>query len=482
MSPGESIVADVCVIGGGPAGSTIAHRLASLGRDVCVIERQSFPRHHVGASLPASILPLLEVVGVRDLVEGAGFLRSRHIAVWWAEAAPAVRTRPGLPGFHVDRGEFDRLLLQSAEANGVRVLQGARALPPERLRDGGWRIRFQQDGRLQEVRARIVVDACGDRSILPGGRKRFSAPLLALYAHWRSAPGGETAGRVEAGENEWFWHAPLGRGKSVAAVFVDPKRLSGTAPANIETAYREMLGRCRLFRDVLVGGIEGPVKACDASSRHAQEPATSDFVRVGDACLRVDPLSSQGVQLAIAGAIQAAIVVNTLARCPQNSDAAITFYKDRQMEKVRQYAARTAAFYRERAAVCDQPFWRRRAGLVEDATPPDLSREQLDGNCRIALSGSATIEQTPTIEGELIVARPALHHQALQRPVAYLDGVEIVPLLNRIRPGQRARAVVQSWSGQVPSENGWKMMQWLWDRRILVPSGSGELNLDPRSS
>jgi flavin-dependent dehydrogenase len=482
MSPGESIVADVCVIGGGPAGSTIAHRLASLGHDVCVIERQSFPRHHVGASLPSSILPLLEMIGARDLVERAGFLRPRQIAVWWAEDAPAIRTRPGVPGFHVDRGEFDRLLLQSAEANGVRVLQPARALPPERLRDGGWRIRFHQDGGLKELSARFVVDACGGRGILPGRRRRVSAPLLALYAHWQSALGGETMGRVEAGENEWFWHAPMGGGKSVAAVFVDPKRLSGTTAEHIETTYQELLGRCRLFRDVLLGGIEGPVKACDASSRCAQEPVASDFVRVGDANLSVDPLSSQGVQLAIAGAIQAAVVVNTLVRCPENSNAAVVFYKDRQMEKVQQYAAKTAAFYRERATVCDQPFWRRRAVLAEGATHPDLSGERLDGNCRIALSGSATIEQTPTIEGELIVARPALHHQALQRPVAYLDGVEIVPLLNRIRPGQRARAVVQSWSGQVPSENGWKMMQWLWDRRILVPSRSGELKLDPRSS
>jgi flavin-dependent dehydrogenase len=476
MKPDESIVADVCVIGGGPAGSTIAHRLATLGHDVCILERQSFPRHHVGASLPASILPLLEVIGARDLVEGAGFLRPRQIVVWWAEDVPSIRTPPGPPGFHVDRGTFDRLLLQNAKANGVRVLQPARAMPPERLRGGGWKTRFHQDGCLKEVTSRFVVDACGDRSLLPGRRKRVSAPLLALYAHWRSSPGGETAGMVEAGENEWFWHAPLGHGQSVAAVFIDPKRLSGIAPQSIETTYRELLGRCRLFRDAPVGDIEGLVKACDASSRYAQEPAASDFVRVGDASLRVDPLSSQGVQLAVAGGIQAAAVVNTLVKCPENSNAAIAFYKGRHMEKVQQYAAKTAAFYRERAIVCDQPFWRRRAGFAAGAAPPDLATQGLDGNSPIELSASARIEKTATIEGEIIVARLALHHQALQRPVAYLDGVEIAPLLNRIRPGQCAQAVVQSWSEHVPSESGWKMMQWLWERKILVPSAAGKSN------
>jgi flavin-dependent dehydrogenase len=474
MRTSEKIVADVCVIGGGPAGSTTAHRLASLGHEVCLIERHSFPRHHIGASLPPSILPLLEVVGARDLVEGAGFLRPRQIVVWWAEAVTRIRTEPGLPGFHVDRGEFDRLLLQNAEANGVSVLQPARAMPPERLSGGGWRTCVHHDGRIKQVSSRFVVDASGDRSILPGRRARVSAPLLAMYAHWRTVPGSETAGRVEAGENEWFWYAPLGGGKSVAVVFVDPKRLSGTTPENIETTYRELLGRCRLFRDVLLGGVEGPVRACDASSRYAREPASSDLVRVGDANLRVDPLSSQGVQLAVAAGIQAAVVVNTLARCPENSEAAIAFYRDRQREKVQQFAAKTAAFYQERAIVCDQPFWRRRAVPTGGSTTPAFATERLDGDCPIRLSDIARIATTPTIEGEIIASRMALHHSTLPRPVAYFDGVEIVPLLSRIRPGQCAHAVVRSWSEHVSFEHGWEMMQWLWDRRILVPISSCE--------
>jgi len=472
MGAGERIVADICVIGGGPAGSATAHRLASLGHEVCLIERQSFPRHHIGASLPSSILPLLEVIGARDRVESAGFLRPRQIIVWWSEATPTIRTLPGPPGFHVDRGEFDQLLLQNAEANGVRVLQPAQAMPPERLSGGGWTTRLRQDGQPKEVISRFVVDASGDRSILPGRRKRVSAPLLALYAHWRSVDGGEIAGRVEAGENEWFWHAPLGGEKSVAVVFLDPKRLSGTSRKNIEIAYRELLGRCRLFRDVRLGGAAGPVKACDASSRYAEEPAAPDLVRVGDANLSVDPLSSQGVQLAIASGIQAAVVVNTLAKYPENSHAAIAFYRDRQKERIRQYSAKTAAFYQERAIVCDQPFWRERAISTGDTTSPVVATERLDRNCPIQLSDTAKIEKTPTLEGEIIASRPALHHRTLNRPVAYFDGVEIVPLLNRVRPGQQARAVVESWSERVSSEHGWKIMQWLWDRKILVPISS----------
>src|SRR5260370_772779 len=83
------------------------------------------------------------------------------------------------------------------------------------------------------------------------------------------------------------------------------------------------------------------------------------------------------------------------------------------------------------------------------ATRPGFANEMLDGNCPIRLSDIAKLAATPTIEGEIIVSRLALHHKALPRPVAYLDGVEIVPLLHRIRPGQCAHAVVQSWSKQM---------------------------------
>jgi 2-polyprenyl-6-methoxyphenol hydroxylase-like FAD-dependent oxidoreductase len=418
-------------------------------------------------------LPLLEVIGARDCIERAGFLRLRTIIVWWSEAGPVTSTLPA-PGFHVDREEFDRLLLQNARANGVRVLQPAQAMAPERLSGGGWRIRLRRHGSLKEVIAPLVVDASGDRNILSGRRFRVSAPLLAVYARWSGVDGDEAAGRVEAGENEWFWYAPLAGGGSIAAVFLDPKRLSGTAPHDIEATYRELLSRCRLFRGAPTGSLEGPVKACDASSRYAAEAAAPDFVKVGDANLSLDPLSSQGVQSGIASAIQAAVVVNTLARRPQSAQPAIAFYHDRQKEKIRQYAAKTAASYQERAAVCDRPFWRRRAVFQGEMSAPDLEREPPDCNCQVQLSRQVKIEGTPTIQGDIVVSAPALHHSTLDRPVAFLDDVNIIPLLSQVGAGQTIEAIVQGWSEQLTVDLSWRIMQWLWQRKIVVPVSADE--------
>jgi flavin-dependent dehydrogenase len=469
MSAGDRIETDVCVIGGGPAGSTVAHRLASLGHKICLIEAHSFPRNRVGASLPASVLPLIEVIGARERLENAGFLRPEQILVWWSQASPSIGSLPGGPGFHVDRDEFDRLLLVNARANGASVLQPAHAGSPKPLRGGGWRIPVRHDGLTKEVISRYLVDASGSRNILGGRRSRALPPLLALYANWSVAEGGHSAGRVEAGENEWFWYAPLSAARSVAVVFVDPKRLSGTPRDDIEMVYRDLLHRFRLFCDVPVTGIEGPVRACDASSRYAQESAGASFVKVGDARVSLDPLSSQGVQTAIVSAIQAAAVVNTLARRPENSQAAIEFYRERQIETVRRYAGRTAAFYGERAAVCDRPFWRERALFAQIEETLAVEAESLDHDCLVALSDTATIEKTPVMDGDIIVPAFALRAGTLERPLAFLDGIEIVPLLRQVEFGRPARAIVQSWSERVPVQLGWKIMQWLWQRKIVVP-------------
>jgi flavin-dependent dehydrogenase len=470
MSAAKTISADVCVIGGGPAGSTVARQLAVLGHDVCLLEREAFPRTHIGASLPGSILPLLDFVGVRDRVENAGFPRLQRTTVWWSEARPAVRILPGPPGFHVDRGEFDRLLLQNAEACGVKVVHLAHAMPPRRCSEQVWKISFGQDGEIGEVTSRFVIDASGGRTLLPGRRPRASTPLLAIYAHWRTAADATLDGLVEAGQREWFWCAPLGNGRTVAAVFLDPKRLSGLPRGGIEGAYRTLIGEFRLFNEARSAHIGGPVKACDASLRYAEQPVGSDFIRVGDANLSLDPLSSQGVQTAIASAIQAAVVVNTLRRYSINSEAAITFYRNRQQERVRQHAAKAADFYRERAAVSDQPFWQHRASSLAAAQSLPLEGTELDCTCQLRVSKMATVEQTPVIRGDSIVPSFALCHETLARPVAFLEGVEIVPLLRQIEAGQTPPAIVQAWSDRLPIELGWKIMQWLWSRKIVVPS------------
>jgi flavin-dependent dehydrogenase len=382
--------------------------------------------------------------------------------------------QPGPPGFHVDRGVFDRLLLQNAVEKGVQVVKPAQTTNLARLSDGSWRISIRHQGKPQEVISRFLVDASGAGNVLRSRRKEASAPLLALYAQWDGIDNKELSGRVEAGEEEWFWYAPLGCGRSIIAVFLDPKRLSTMRPESLASTYERLLQRFSLLRERRQGRIESAVRACDASSRYAEEPVGPGFVKIGDAAFTLDPLSSQGVQSAIASALQAAIVVNTFAKYPANLEAATEFYRDRQREKVEQHVRKAALEYRKRAVVCNQPFWLQRSIAASAPTAMPHEEEELEATCRLHVSHRATIESTPVIQGDAVVSKLTVNNETLGRPVAFVSGVEIVPLLTQITSGQTAEAIVANWSQELSSELSWKIMHWLWSRRIVTPINSGQ--------
>src|SRR5262245_3185588 len=97
----ERLSADVCVIGGGPAGSTVAGQLAGWGHRFALVEAQAFPRPHIGASLPPGIVPLLEQVGVRAGIERAGFVRAERPIAKWPDLRTGSPAEPSPAGLYV---------------------------------------------------------------------------------------------------------------------------------------------------------------------------------------------------------------------------------------------------------------------------------------------------------------------------------------------------------------------------------------------
>src|SRR5919197_1196437 len=116
---------DVVVIGGGPAGSVAATLLADAGHRVLVLERERFPRYHIGESLLSATLPILDAIGATPAIERHGFLRKPGgTFLWGARREPWsfwFREDPGgRPyAFQVVRAEFDQLLLENARAHVV---------------------------------------------------------------------------------------------------------------------------------------------------------------------------------------------------------------------------------------------------------------------------------------------------------------------------------------------------------------------------
>src|SRR5579884_1268011 len=154
----------VLMIGGGPAGSTTATLLAREGIDVTLLEREVFPRYHIGESLLPSVLEICDLIGVRDKLEAHGFVRKYGGYFSWGRDSWELNFRELRHpyGFQVVRSEFDHLLLEHAKSQGVKVFEGTRvqslSFDGGRPRRASW---SDQAGGSGEITFDYLVDASG---------------------------------------------------------------------------------------------------------------------------------------------------------------------------------------------------------------------------------------------------------------------------------------------------------------------------------
>jgi flavin-dependent dehydrogenase len=385
----------------------------------------------------------------------------------------------GAPGFQVDRGRFDQLLLDAAKEVGVRVLQPARAFRPRPGEDGLWDIPFEIEGKPGRIRAAYLVDACGRRSVLAARRSRSAVQTLALYAYWRDARPGGAETRVEAGADEWFWGAPLPDGTFNATAFIDPSRCrrSLAGAHKLETFYRSLLAGSVLLRGCLDRELASRVFACDASTYIAERPADRHSIKVGEASFAIDPLSSQGVQAAMTSALHGSIVAHTLLTQPENSSAAIQFYCNRQTETAAYHRRLAMQHYSEQHSVSRQSFWRKRSldalGANDDDAPPSLpnspfNKGDLSRDSRFMLSLDARLEETPCVTGDLIRDVVAVAHPSLERPVAFVKDIEVAPLLRVMARGGTVVEILRRWSPFVSPQGGLEIIDWMHRSGVIV--------------
>jgi flavin-dependent dehydrogenase len=463
-------MAEVCVIGAGPAGSTFAARLAQLGHAVHLVERERFPRRHLGESLSAGVMRLLDAAGMREAVEAAGFSRVKEVWVKWADGLQ-LREDPHEQGLLVDRGEFDLRLLERARAFGVRVWQPARVV--QQVWDGAkWRVRIDAEADTRSLSVDFIADAGGRRQTRH--RTKAGATTLAVYAYWRGVrlP---TVPRIEAGQDAWYWGVPLPDGTYNTLIFLDPATFRSAPGDTLSERFTGLIGRTDLMKECGSVELVAPVRAIDATAYLSTDCVAPTRIQIGDAAVAIDPISSSGVQKAIQTALSAAIVVNTLLRRPESADVALSFYRAQLVEASERHRRWAANHYRDVADRCDRPFWRERGVSLAAPDPPPLP--VIDAHALmtapVELSPELRFIATPCLRGDFVSTASALHHPRLPSPVGFLSGCELAPLLHGLTPGKTPLQIAQSWSKCMPLASGLAIAGWLVNHGILVERSAG---------
>ena len=470
---------DVCVVGGGPAGSVTSLRLAKLGHRVCLIECCAFPRHHVGESITKGIWPISKVLGIQESLLQQEFLKSRETRVRWSgpftEHLCAIGNSTGLI---VDRAKFDALLLHAAAASGVQVVQPARVVAA-RNSDSGWQLQVRSRSNSYVAHSSFLVDASGRSGFLRGNREHTSPRTLALcgYVSSDTCPG---ATLVEALSDSWCWGAPIPGAQFSMMVFLDPQRAPrGGGHRALEKLWRRELARADLFCDVSHLPLTGSVRACDATVYYTNEPIGLDFVRVGEAAFSLDPLSSTGVEKAMQTGLAAAVTLHTMMLRPERSDLCLKFYRDRHFEAVSQHAIWSAGFYQSVDRYHEFPFWQTRSRVQKQRSPeanpspqspvsPTYRRLSCDPRMKLQISETACIVQQPCIVGNEILSQAALKAGS-DRAVAFVDGIEIAPLLALVPQNIDFTRLISLWSSRILPESARGIAEWLIRNRILEP-------------
>jgi flavin-dependent dehydrogenase len=325
--------ADVVVIGGGPAGSTTSTLIAQQGRKVTLFERERFPRFHIGESLIPETYWVLRRLKMLDKMKASHFVKKYSVQFVNASgklSAPFYfwdnKPHECSQTWQVVRSEFDLMMLRNAEEQGVEVQEATRVLDVlfESGRAVGVRIQ-KDDGTQAEVRAKVVVDASGQSTLLASRFKlRLWDPVLnkgAIWTYWEGAY--RDTGRDEGAtlviqtpnKQGWFWYIPQ-HNNMVSVGVVGPFDYLFKGRDSHEQTYEEEVDRCQAVKErVSIGRrVTGYFATKDYSYR-SKQVAGDGWVLVGDAFGFLDPLYSSGVLLALkSGELAADAIVEGLAK------------------------------------------------------------------------------------------------------------------------------------------------------------------------
>jgi FADH2-dependent halogenase len=352
---------DVAIIGGGPAGSAAATFLAQKGRSVVVLEREKFPRFHIGESLLPFSMTAFERLGVMPKLEAAGFIPKYGAEIASADGGRDTRFyfKDGFrsqraTAFQVTRADFDKILLDHAAESGAEVREETSVERLEFHRDHVELGVRPAGGEAETVRARYLLD-CSGRHTLVGAhfdlkRSYPSLRKFAIYAHYEGVetPCGidGTLTRMVRADDHWFWMIPLTPERTSIGVVMDTARFKQFDDKPDAVLQRLITASPVMNHRMREAARTTKVYATGDYSYRNRRIHGDRWLLCGDAAGFIDPVFSSGVFLATYGAEQAAEALESALANPARRRAAFRQYSSRLGAVMKFYLRFVEGWYR----------------------------------------------------------------------------------------------------------------------------------------
>jgi len=316
----------VVVIGAGPSGAIAAALLKRKGHDVLILERQRFPRFSIGESLLSHCLDFVAEAGMLEAVQAAGFQTKHGAAFAWGDRYSEFDFRDKFTeGFgstyQVQRADFDKLLADQAELQGVEIRYEEEIIAADFNQPRPQLQARRSDGSCYSIEADFVLDASGYGRVLPrllDLEAPSSFPLRrAVFTHIEDNIDDPHFDREKILitthpelRDVWYWTIPFSNGRCSLGVVASAERYENR-PLDLDACLKEFVGEAPNLKRILANAEwDTPARLIGGYSANVKTLHGPGFALLGNAAEFLDPVFSSGVTIAMRSASMAAGVLH----------------------------------------------------------------------------------------------------------------------------------------------------------------------------
>lgn len=315
---------DVIVIGAGPAGTSAAAVLAEHGHRALVLEREKFPRYHIGESLlPFTFYPL-QRLGLIEKMRQSPFVKKYSVQF----VSPSGKASQPFyfstryaedvaQTWQVLRSEFDQMLVDNARAKGATIVEEVTVTKLLRAGERVLGVQAQHgDGKVVEYTAPMTLDCSGKESFTAVRNNwRARDPKLNKVAVWTYYKGAKRDEGIDAGattvafvpEKGWFWYIPQHEDMVSVGVVAEGKYLTRGGVKDPGEIFRREIEQNLWIKEHLAPGAQvGSYFVTNEFSFHSKYCGCEGLLLAGDALCFLDPVFSSGLMLAMKSGVMAA--------------------------------------------------------------------------------------------------------------------------------------------------------------------------------